>query len=53
MSTSILDLYIQIRGHDKAWETNQAFWGDTEFHIWDQGMLVVRAGQKIAHCIQQ
>lgn len=29
MAVNILDLYIQIKGRDKAWEIKQAFWGDT------------------------
>lgn len=28
MAVNILDLYIQIKGQDKAWERKQAFWGD-------------------------
>lgn len=53
MAISILDLYIQIESKDKAPETKQALWGNMQVHIWDQGMLIVRAGQKIAHGIQQ
>lgn len=53
IAISILDLYIQIESKDKARETTEAFWGNMQVHIWDQGMLTVRAGQKITHGTQQ